>query len=89
MGGFIQLDFSSITQMNTILDYIEWRGDLSFASNQLNEVDSLIFCQLSYIDFSSIISESFDKAITLKEAALILKIQQILSKEKSKRNNGS
>ncbi|NLK45378.1 MAG: DUF2974 domain-containing protein [Treponema sp.] len=71
MGGFIQLDFSSITQMNTILDYIEWRGDLSFASNQLNEVDSLIFCQLSYIDFSSIISESFDKAITLKEAALI------------------
>lgn len=57
--------------MNSITDYIDWRGDLSFETNSLNEVDCLIFCQLSYIDFSSIISDSFSRHIQLKDAAEI------------------
>lgn len=55
--------------MNTILDYIAWRGDLSFEASPINEVDCLIFCQLSYLDFSSIISSSFNKQMRLKDAA--------------------
>ena len=55
--------------MNSILDYLEWRGDLSFEAAPLNEVDCLIFCQLSYLDFSSIISGTFCKQIKLKDAA--------------------
>lgn len=55
--------------MSSITDYLEWRGDLSFETVPLNEVDSLIFCQLSYLDFSNIVSESFAKQITLAEAA--------------------
>lgn len=55
--------------MNTILDYIAWRGDLSFEASPINEVDCLIFCQLSYLDFSSIISSSFNKQVRLKDAA--------------------
>lgn len=55
--------------MNTILDYIAWRGDLSFEASPINEVDCLIFCQLSYLDFSSIVSSSFNKQVRLKDAA--------------------
>ncbi len=35
-------------------DYLSWRGDLSFVSDKLNEVDGSIFAMLSYIDYNSI-----------------------------------
>ncbi len=41
--------------MANLLDYLDWRGDLSFEERPLNEVDSLIFCELSYIDMSDIV----------------------------------
>lgn len=34
--------------MNTIFDYLLWRGDLTFKESPLNEVDSLVFCAFSY-----------------------------------------
>ncbi len=40
--------------MTTIIDYLNWRGDLSFAVTPLNEVDMAIFAELSYFDFSEI-----------------------------------
>ncbi len=57
--------------MADLLDYVCWRGDLSFRNSPLNEVDALILCQLSYMNFSGIISDSFLKKdrITLREAA--------------------
>ncbi|MBO7419557.1 MAG: DUF2974 domain-containing protein [Spirochaetaceae bacterium] len=57
------------SQINTISDYFDWRGDLSFEASPINEVDCLIFCQLSYLDYSSIVSESFAKPMRLKDAA--------------------
>ena len=56
-------------QINTFSDYFDWRGDLSFEASPINEVDCLIFCQLSYLDYSSIVSESFAKPMRLKDAA--------------------
>ena len=41
--------------MGTLYDYLTWRGDLSFAQDPLNEVDSLIFSLLSYIEFGGIV----------------------------------
>lgn len=35
----------------TMTDYVDWRGDLSFTVDKLNEVDCLIFATLSYIDY--------------------------------------
>ena len=35
----------------TILDYLLWRGDLSFAADPWNDVDSLIMSQVSYANF--------------------------------------
>ena len=43
--------------MGTLFDYVKWRGDLSFREAPFNEVDSLIFSLLSYIDFQGIVGE--------------------------------
>ena len=39
-------------EKNNILSYLKWRGDLSFAIDPLNEVDSLIFSVFSYLDLA-------------------------------------
>lgn len=36
--------------MNTIIDYLDWRGDLSFGQSEFNEVDNLILAQTSYLN---------------------------------------
>lgn len=51
--------------MANILDYIDWRGDLSFAENPVNEVDGLIFSTLSYLDMDDIAPASLLDAIPL------------------------
>jgi hypothetical protein len=56
--------------MNTIIDYVDWRGDLSFKQSPFNEIDAVIFTQLAYIDFSEIVSSDFNKTILLKDAAV-------------------
>lgn len=52
-----------------LLDYIKWRGDLSFEERELNEVDSLIFCSLSY--------ESFDDIFRLKKSMTVNELAKI------------
>lgn len=37
-----------------MLDYLDWRGDLSFAAAELNEVDALIFAWLIYYRFEDL-----------------------------------
>ena len=32
--------------MANMMDYLDWRGDLSFAASGFNEVDNLILAQL-------------------------------------------
>lgn len=36
--------------MDTILDYIRWRGDIPFSVDGLREADALVLCMLSYYD---------------------------------------
>ena len=55
--------------MANIIDYIAWRGDLPFSVVPFNDIDSLILCQISYLDFGDIVSESFKECVTLKDAA--------------------
>lgn len=40
--------------MPNILDYISWRGDLSFNSSKFNELDNMIMSRLSYLPFEKI-----------------------------------
>lgn len=44
--------------MANIIDYLKWRGDLTFAASPFNEVDNLILSVLSFIDYSCAVSDS-------------------------------
>ena len=37
--------------MANLMDYLDWRGDLTLAVSPFNEVDALILAALSFVDF--------------------------------------
>ena len=56
--------------MANMVDYLEWRGDLSFRTAGFNEVDNLLLAQLAYVDFAEIVpGEDSDGDILLKDAS--------------------
>ena len=56
--------------MPNIIDYIEWRGDLSFENSPINEIDDIIFSRFSYIPFKCIELKDID---TIGDIALKMK----------------
>lgn len=53
-----------------IMDYIKWRGDLSFLQDSFNLIDSLILTQIAYIPFEGIVpSQKSLRTITMEQAA--------------------
>jgi len=48
--------------VQNIIDYLNWRGDLSFARDGFNEVDNLIMSSLAYLDFDSNLSSTLNSA---------------------------
>ena len=40
--------------MGNILDYLDWRGDLTFEQTPFNQVDNLILACFSYLDLDEI-----------------------------------
>ena len=56
--------------MSSILDYIDWRGDLTFRASPFCEVDNLILTQLSFVNWEGIAEgKKRRESITLREAA--------------------
>ena len=53
--------------MGNIMDYISWRGDLSFEQAQFNEVDNLILACFSYVNLDGIPAVTKQKGIGLKK----------------------
>lgn len=47
-GGYMK-------KINTIQDYLRWRGDLSLAVDTFNEVDSVILSMICFMDFAGIV----------------------------------
>lgn len=41
--------------MASILDYLDWRGDLPFSAAPFNEVDNLILSELCFLDFKDVV----------------------------------
>ena len=41
--------------MATMIDYLQWRGDLTFTQDPPNCVDALIFSTLSYIRYGGVV----------------------------------
>lgn len=56
--------------MPNIIDYIEWRGDLSFENSPINEIDDIIFARFSYLPFKYIELKEID---TIENIALEMK----------------
>ena len=46
--------------MANIMDYLDWRGDLSFSAAPFNEVDNVILCKLCSADLSGIVPPDDD-----------------------------
>ena len=56
--------------MDNVLDYVKWRGDLTFDEHSFNEIDNLIMAEVIYVDFKDAIDEYPSKHTkTYKEAA--------------------
>lgn len=54
---------------DNIFTYLKWRGDLSVRQDPLNEVDGLIFSQLSYLRMEGIVPQVGEEGeITIREA---------------------
>lgn len=52
--------------MSNIIDYIKWRGDLSFNQSEFNEIDNLILARFSYFYLDGAIKEN--EKMTIKQA---------------------
>ena len=55
--------------MSNILDYLAWRGDLSFYQDPFNSIDALILSCLSYVNFTGVVPAKGDGLITIEEAS--------------------
>ena len=55
--------------MTNVLDYIKWRGDLTFSQDGPNAVDALIFSALAYIRYGGAVEEKPEEPVTIREAA--------------------
>lgn len=55
--------------MANYMDYLRWRGDLSFSQDPLNEVDAMIFTSLSYLRLEGRPVEDSCTSILLSDAA--------------------
>ena len=55
--------------MGNIMDYINWRGDISFEQSKFNEVDNLILACFSYVNLDGIPAVAEQKGIELKNLA--------------------
>lgn len=60
-----------ILSVSNLIDYVHWRGDLSFDQCPVGEVDELLFSQLAYISFGPFVPtlKLFPHYVTLQSAA--------------------
>lgn len=61
--------------MAGLIDYVFWRGDISFESSPFNKVDALIFSQISYLNLKDFIPEGFDEEMVLEDFASFVDVR--------------
>lgn len=50
-----------------MIDYLVWRGDLTFSQSAFNEVDNLLMCYLAYVNLDHVAPGMGEEAITIQE----------------------
>ncbi len=75
--------------MGTIIEYLNEYGDCSFADMPMNDVDSLILCQLSYLKFDGMVPGIRDNAasVTLEQIAVHADYEKLFSDERFEKEN--
>ena len=58
--------------MANIIDYIKWRGDLSFDVSPFNELDNAVFSLFSYLDLKDLQNEINSIGVSLSDACRYL-----------------
>ncbi len=72
--------------MGNLIDYIKWRGDLTFAVDPFNEVDNLVFSYLSYVNLDGAVpieGEEFRTISEVSEKFFEMHTEEELQKDKS------
>ncbi len=54
--------------MGTMLEYLDWRGDLKFEKDPFNDVDNQLCAQLSFIGYKGLVSEKPGEEVDMAEA---------------------
>ena len=54
-------------EITNIIDYLIWRGDISFEMDHFNEVDALVLSRFSYMDLKDILGND-KNGLTIREA---------------------
>ncbi len=55
--------------MSNLLDYIAWRGDLTFEQDPFNSIDALILSCLSYVNFEKVVPPKSQGKLTIEKAS--------------------
>ena len=55
--------------MDDLFTYLKWRGDIPFSQVPPTPVDALIFSELSYLGFRTIVADQPGQSISLRDAA--------------------
>ena len=65
--------------MTNIIDYVKWRGDLSFQNDPFNDIDALALSLLVYVEFNNVVilyNKEFIE-INYKRVKLELKAEEL------------
>jgi len=73
----------------TMIGYIKEYGRHSFSEIPINDVDSLILCQLSYLKFDGMVPDVREngRSVSLEELALHREYEQLFADERYERDN--
>lgn len=63
--------------MTNMLDYLVWRGDLSFDAAPFCTIDALLLARIAYLPFEKVCSDAFAEETTLLQAARKLAQEKI------------
>lgn len=66
--------------MPNILDYLNWRGDLTFKQDGINEVDNIILSRISYLPFKDINMGKIDNIENIAEKMKDLNLDKFIWK---------
>lgn len=67
--------------MSNIIDYLNWRGDLSFKQDFINEVDAIILARFSYLPFKDISLDKTDTVLDISNKMKDLSLDKFIWKD--------